>query len=145
MSLVSYAAKLAIKPQGPVEAALFEHIWAQKPIETVLAELMRAEVHLFAQSTAEAIAGGADPKPLVMQGKDGNPAMLVFTSLGRCAAIARQMPAGAAAPLAMPFRDVLRWVPIELGLAINSGSALAAECTPAQMNELRKQAGIFRP
>jgi hypothetical protein len=111
----------------------------------VLAELMRAEVHLFAQSTAEAIAAGADPKPLVMQGRDGNPAILVFTSPGRCAAIARQMPAGAAAPLTMPFRDVLHWVPIELGLAINSGSALAAECTPAQMNELRKQAGIFRP
>ncbi|HUN69545.1 MAG TPA: SseB family protein [Burkholderiales bacterium] len=145
MSLVSYAAKLAIRPQGPVELALFDHIWAQTPVQTVLAELMRAEVHLFAQSTAEAIAAGADPKPLVMQARDGNPAILVFTSLGRCAAIARQMPDPAAAPLTMPFKDVLRWVPIELGLAINSGSALAAECTPAQMNELRKQTGIFRP
>lgn len=145
MSLASYAAKLAIRPQGPVETALFDHIWAQTPIETVLAELMRAEVHLYAQSAAEAIAGGADPKPLVMQGRDGIPAMLVFTSPGRCTAVAKQMPAGAAPPLTMPFREVLRWVPIELGLAINSGSALAAECTPAQMNALRKQAGIFRP
>ena len=34
---------------------------------------------------------------------------------------------------------------VELGLAINAGSALAAECTPAQMNALRRQAGIFRP
>lgn len=145
MSLVSIAAKLAIKPQGAVEMALFEHIWAQKPIETVLAELMRAEVHLFAQSTAAEIAAGADPKPLVTQGADGNPPMLVFTSRGRSAGIAKQMPAGTEAPLAMPFREVLRWAPIELGLAINSGSALAAECTPAQVNELRKQAGIFRP
>ena len=145
MSLVSYAAKLAIKPQGPVEAALFEHIWTQTPIEAVLAELMRAEVLLYAQGTAAAIAAGEDPKPLVMQGKDGNPAMLVFTSRARCAAIARQLPDPAAAPLAMPFKEVLRWAPIELGLAINSGSALAADCTPAQTNALRKQAGIFRP
>ena len=145
MSLVSYAAKLAIRPQGAVEIALFDHIWTQTPIENVLAALMGADVHLFAQSSAEAIAAGADPKPLVMRGRDGNPAILVFTSHGRCAAIAKQMPAGAAPPLAMPFRDALRWVPIELGLAINSGSALAAECTPAQMNALRKQAGIFRP
>jgi type III secretion system (T3SS) SseB-like protein len=145
MSLVSYAAKLAIRPQGPVEGALFEHIWAQKPIATVLAELMGAEVFLFAGASAEAIAAGADPKPLVMQGKGGGPAILVFTGRARCAAIAKQMPDPSAAPLAMPFREVLRWVPIELGLAINPGCALAAECTPAQMNELRKQAGIFRP
>ena len=145
MSLVSYAAKLAIKPRGPVEMALFDHIWTQTPIENVLAALMGAEVHLFAQSSAEAIAAGADPKPLVMQGRDGNPAILVFTSLGRSTAIAKQMPDRSAAPLTMPFKDVLRWVPIELGLAINSGSALAAECTPAQMNALRKQTGIFRP
>ncbi len=145
MSLVSMAAKLALKPKGPVEAALFDHIWQQTPIETVLAELMRAEVFLFAQNPADAVAGGADPKPLAMRGKDGTPAMLVFTSRERCAAIAKQMPDPAAAPLTMPFQDVLRWAPIELGLAINTGSALGAECTPAQMNELRKQAGIFRP
>lgn len=145
MSLASYAAKLMIKPQGPVEAALFGHIWQQKPVETVLDELMRSEVHLYAQSTAEAIAGGADPKPLVMGGKDGTPAMLVFTRAERCAAIAKQMPAGSAAPLAMPFKDVLRWAPVELGLAINPGSALSVECSAAQMNGLRKQAGLFRP
>ena len=145
MSLVSYAARLAIKPRGPVETALFDHIWQQTPIEGVLAELMRAEVFLFAQNPAGAVAGGADPRPLVMQGRDGSPAMLVFTSRERCAAIAKQMPDPAAAPLAMRFTEALRWAPIELGLAINPGSALAAECTPAQMNALRKQAGIFRP
>ena len=37
MSLVSYAAKLAIKPRGAVEEAIFEHIWQQTPIEPVLA------------------------------------------------------------------------------------------------------------
>jgi SseB protein N-terminal domain len=145
MSLALYAAKLLIKPKGPVETALFDHIWQQKPIETVLAELMRAEVFLFAQNPADAVAGGADPKPLVMRGKDGVPAMLVFTSRERCAAIAKQMPDPAAAPLTMPFKDVLRWVPVELGVAINSGSALGAECTPAQMDTLRKLAGVFRP
>lgn len=145
MSLVSIAAKLAIKPKGPVELALFDHIWQQTPIESVLAELMRAEVYLFAQSTAEAIAGGADPKPLVMAGSGGKPVMLVFTSLERCAAIAKQMPAGSSAPLTMPFAEVLRRVPVELGLAINTGSAIAAECTSAHMDALRKQAGIFRP
>ena len=50
MSLVSYAAKLAIKPKGPVEEAIFEHIWQQTPIETVLAALMQAEVFLYTQS-----------------------------------------------------------------------------------------------
>ena len=55
------------------------------------------------------------------------------------------MPDPAAAPLAIPFKEALSWAPIELGLAINHGSALGAECTPAQMNALRKQAGIFRP
>jgi hypothetical protein len=145
MSLVSYAAKVALKPKGPVELALFDHIWQQTPLESVLAELVRADVYLFAQSTAAEIAGGADPKPLVMAGKDGNPVMLVFTSLERCSTIAKQMPAGSTAPLTMPFLEVLRRVPVELGLAINTGSALSAECSSAQMDALRKQAGIFRP
>jgi hypothetical protein len=145
MSLVSYAAKLAIKPKGPVELALFDHIWQQTPIESVLAELMRAPVFLYAQSAAGEIAAGADPKPLAMAGKDGKPLMLVFTSLERCAAVAKQLPPGSSAPLTMPFTEVLRRVPVELGLAINSGSALGAECGSAQLDALRKQAGIFRP
>ena len=145
MSLALYAARLLLKPKGAVETALFGHIWQQKPIETVLAALMLSEVFLFAQNPADAVAGGADQKPLAMQGKDGNPVMLVFTSAERCAAIRKSMPDPAAAPMKMPFKEVLRWAPIELGLAINTNSALGAECTPAQMNELRKQAGIFRP
>ena len=36
MSLISYAAKLAIKSKGPVEEAIFRHIWEQTPVETVL-------------------------------------------------------------------------------------------------------------
>jgi hypothetical protein len=140
MSLVSYAAKLAIKPKGPVEEAIFEHIWQQTPIETVLAPLMQSEVFLYAQKS-----GGPDPKPLVMQGRDGKPAMLVFTSRDRAASVAKQLPPGSAEPLTQPFKEVLRWAPVELGMAINSGSALGAECTPAQMDALRKQAGIFRP
>ena len=145
MSLVSFAAKLATRPQGAVELALFDHIWKQTPIETVLAELMRSEVFLFAQNPVQAVAGGADPKPLVMQGSGGNPLMLVFTSQARSAAVARRLPPGGNSGLSMPFKDVLRWVPIELGLAINSGAALGAECTPAHMDALRRQAGIFRP
>ena len=140
MSLVSYAARLAIKPKGPVEEAIFEHIWQQTPVETVLALLMQAEVFLYAQKS-----DGPDPKPLVMQGRDGNPAMLVFTSRDRAASVTKQLPAGSAEPLTLAFTAVLRWAPIELGMAINSGSALGAECTPAQMDVLRKQAGIFRP
>jgi len=140
MSLVSYAAKLAIKPKGAVEEAIFEHIWQGTPVETVLAALLQAEVFLYAQKS-----DGPDPKPLVMKGGDGNPAMLVFTTRERAAAVAKQLPPGSAEPLTQPFKDVLRWTPIELGLAINSGSALAADCTPAQMNALRKTAGLFRP
>jgi hypothetical protein len=140
MSLVSYAAKLAIKPKGPVEEAIFGHIWQQTPIETVLAALMQAEVFLYARKS-----DGPDPKPLVMQGRDGNPAMLVFTSRERSAAVARQLPEGSAQPLTQAFMEVLRWAPIELGLVINSGSALGAECTSSHMDVLRKQAGIFRP
>ena len=145
MSLVSYAAKLAVKPKGPVEEAIFRHIWEQTPVETVLAALMDAEVLVFSQNPAGAVPGGSDPKPLVTQGGDGKPAMVVFTSRERAAAIAKQMPDPAAAPLAMPFREVLRWAPIELGLTINLGSALVAECTSAHMDALRRQAGIFRP
>jgi hypothetical protein len=140
MSLVSYAAKLAIKPKGPVEETIFEHIWQQTPVETVLAALMQADVFLCAQKS-----DGPDPKPLVTQGGDGKPAMLVFTSRERVAAVAKQLPPGSAEPLTQPFREVLRWAPIELGLAINQGSALAAECTSAQMDALRRQAGVFRP
>ena len=140
MSLVSYAAKLAIKPKGLVEEAIFEHIWQQTPIETVLAPLMQAEVFLYAQKS-----DGPDPKPLVMQGGDGKPAMLVFTSRERAASVAKQLPPGSAEPLTQPFKEVLRWAPIELGLAINTGSALAAECTSAHLDALRRQAGVFRP
>jgi hypothetical protein len=140
MSLVSYAARLAIKPKGPVEEAIFEHIWQQTPVETVLAALMQAEVFLYAEKS-----DGPDPKPLVMQGGDGKPAMLVFTSRERAASVAKQLPAGSAEPLTQPFKEFLRWAPIELGLAINTGSALAAECTPAQMDALRREAGVFRP
>ena len=140
MSLVSYAAKLAIKPKGPVEEAIFEHIWQQTPVETVLAALMQAEVFLYAQKS-----DGPDPKPLVMQGGDGRPAMLVFTTRERSSGIARQLPPGSADSLTQPFKEVLRWAPVELGLSINSGSALAAECTAAQMDALRRQAGVFRP
>src|SRR6185369_17677496 len=140
MSLVSYAAKLAIKPKGPVKEAIFEHIWQQTPIEGVLALMMQAEVFLYAQKS-----DGPDPKPLVMQGRDGNPAMLVFTSRDRAASVAKQLPPGSAEPLTQPVKEVLRWAPIELGLAINTGSALAAECTSAHLDVLRQQAGIFRP
>jgi hypothetical protein len=139
VSLVSYAAKLAIKPKGPVEEAIFEHIWQQTPVETVLAALMQADVLLYAQKS-----DGPDPKPLVTQGGDGKPAMLVFTSRERTASVARQLPPGSE-PLTQPFKEVLRWVPIELGLAINQGSALAAQCASSHMDALRQQAGIFRP
>ena len=145
MSLVSYAAKLAIKPKGPVEEAIFEHIWQQTPVEKVLAALLDSEVLLYSQNPAGAVPGGEDPKPLVTQGGDGKPAMVVFTSRERAASIAKQMPDPNAAPLTMPFREVLRWAPIELGLAINLGSALAAECTSAHMDALRRQSGDFRP
>ena len=145
MSLALYAAKFALKPKGPVETALFDHIWQQKSLEDVLTALMLTEVFLFVENPAAAVPGGADPKPLAMHGKDGNPVMLVFTTAERCGAIRKQMPDPAAVPLKFPFKEVLRWAPINLGLAINLGSALGAECTPAQMNELRKQAGIFRP
>ena len=145
MSLVSFAAKLAVKPRGTVEEAIFEHIWQQTPVEKVLAALIDAEVLIYSQNPAGAVPGGSDPRPLVTQGGDGKPAMLVFTSRERTAAIARQLPDPAAAPLAMPFRDVLRWAPVELGLAINLGSALAAECSSAHLDVLRRQAGIFRP
>ena len=145
MSLALYAARLLLKPKGPVETALFDHIWQQKPVETVLAALMLSEVFLFVQNSADAVAGGRDPKPLAMAGKGGKPVMVVFTSAERCTAIQKSMPDPAAAPLKTPFKEVLRWAPIELGLAINTNSALGAECTPAQMNELRKQSGIFRP
>lgn len=145
MSLVSFAAKLAIKPKGPVEEAIFEHIWQQTPVEKVLAALLESQVLLYSQNPAGAVPGGADPKPLVAQGGDGKPAMLVFTSPERAAGIAKQLPDPSAAPLTMPFRDVLRWAPIELGLAINLGSALAAECGADKMDALRRQTGIFRP
>ena len=140
MSLVSYAAKLAIKPKGPVEEAIFEHIWQQTPIETVLAALMKADVFLYAQPS-----DGPDPKPLAMAGDDGKPMMLLFTTRERAASIAKQLPPGSSDGMTQPFKDVLRWAPIELGMAINSGSALAAECTAAHLDALRKQAGIFRP
>ncbi|HUK05517.1 MAG TPA: SseB family protein [Burkholderiales bacterium] len=144
-SLAYHAAKLAIRPKGPLEEAIFEHIWQQTPLETVLAELVRADVHLFAQATLEAIAAGAEPRPLVTRGDDGKPAMLVFSSEARAAATAKGLPPGAASPLTQPFSEVLRWAPIELGLAINLGSALAAGCTSAHMDVLRRQAGVFRP
>ena len=139
-SLVSYAAKLAIKPKGPVEEAIFEHIWQQTPIETVLAALMQSDVFLYTQQS-----DGPDPKPLASQGGDGKPVMLVFTTKERAAAIAKQLPPGSSEGMTQPFKEVLRWAPIELGLAINSGSALAAECAAAHMDALRQQAGIFRP
>src|SRR6476660_1193800 len=140
MSLVSYAAKLAIKPKGAVEEAIFEHIWQQTPIETVLTPLMQSEVFLYVQKS-----DGPDPKPLATQGADGKPVMLVFTTRERAAAIAKQLPPGSAEAMTQPFKEVLRWAPVELGLSINSGSALAAECAAAHMDVLRKQAGIFRP
>jgi hypothetical protein len=143
VSLVSALAKLLTKPQGAVELAIFEHIWQQTPVENVLAELMRAEVFLFAQGAAEAFVAGQDPKPLVSQGKDGAPQLLVFTSPARSKAIARQMPAPSSG-LSLAFKDVLRWMPLELGLAVNAGTALAAECSAAQVGVLRQQAGIFR-
>ena len=140
MGLISAAAKLAIKPRGPVELAIFDHIWQQTPVETVLAPLMKSEVFLYAQPS-----DGPDPKPLAMAGSDGKPVMLVFTRRERAAAIAKQLPPGSAEGMTQPFAEVLRWAPIELGLAINSGSALAAECGASHMDALRKQAGIFRP
>jgi hypothetical protein len=140
MGLISAAAKLAIKPKGAVELAIFDHIWQQTPVETVLAPLMDVEVFFFAENSE-----GAQPKPLVSQGNDGKPGMLVFTTRERSAAIAKQMPDPAAAPQAMPFRELLRWAPVELGLLVNLGTALAAEATPAQLDVLRRQAGIFRP
>ena len=140
MSLMSYAAKLAIKPRGPVEEAIFEHIWQQTPIETVLAALLQADVFLYAQPS-----DGPEPRPLAMAGGDGKPVMLVFTTRERAASIARQLPPGSSEGMTHPFKEVLRWVPIELGLAINSGSALAAECSAAHLDVLRTQAGIFRP
>ena len=144
-SLAYHAAKLAIRPKGPLEESIFEHIWQQTPFETVLAELMRSDVYLLAQTTPEAIAAGAEPKPLAMKGEDGKPAMLVFTSEARAAATARSLPPGSAPPFKQPFKEVLRWAPIELGLVINSGSAVQAQCTSAHMDALRRQAGVFRP
>jgi hypothetical protein len=144
-SLVYHAAKLAIKPKGALEEAIFEHIWQQTPLETVLAELMGADVLLYTQNSLEAIAAGAEPKPLATQGKDGKPAMIVFTSAARAASVAKQLPPGAAAPLTQPFQEVLRWAPIELGLVVNHGTALWAECASSHMDALRRQAGIFRP
>ena len=124
---------------------IFEHIWQQTPLETVLAELMRADVYFFAQTTLEAVAAGAEPRPLAMKGEDGKPAMLVFSSETRAAATAKELPPGSTPALTQPFREVLRWAPIELGLVINSGSLLQAACTSAHMDALRRQSGIFRP
>lgn len=104
---------------------------------------MRADVLVYLQSPGE--AGGADPKPLAMQGSGGGPVMLVFTGAARTSSIAKDLPPGSNAPKTMPFKEVLGWAPVELGLAINLGSALAAECTSAHMDTLRRQAGIFRP
>jgi hypothetical protein len=103
--------------------------------------LMDAEVFFFAEKSD----GSAAPKPLVSQGNDGKPGMLVFTTKERTAAIAKQMPDPSALPQAMPFKELLRWAPVELGLLVNLGTALAAEATPAQLDVLRRQAGIFRP
>jgi hypothetical protein len=114
-------------------------------VETVLAKLLEAEVLLYSQNPAGATPGGSDPKPLVTQGNDGSPVMLVFTTRDRAAAIAKQLPDPDAAPLQMPFKDVLKWAPVELGLAVNLGTALAAEASAAQMDALRRQAGVFRP
>ena len=144
-SLAYHAAKLAIRPKGPLEEAIFEHIWQQTPIETVLAALMDSEVFFYSQNPADTVPGGADPKPLAMHGADGKPVMLVFTRRERAASVAKQLPDPAAAPLAMPFREVLRWAPIELGLVINFGSAVQAHCTSAHMDTLRRQSGVFRP
>ena len=141
MGLISIAAKLAIKPKGPVEEAIFAHIWEQTPVETVLEPLMQAEVYFFAEKSD----GGAEPKPLLSQGNDGKPGMLVFTTRERSAAIAKQMPDPSAAPRALPFKEILRWAPVELGLLVNLGTALAAEASAAQLDVLRRQAGIFRP
>jgi hypothetical protein len=140
VSLISAAAKLAIKPKGPVELAIFDHIWQQTPVETVLAALMDAEVFYYAENS-----GGPEPKPLVTQGNDGTPGILVFTTRERSAAIAKQMPDPSAAPASMSFREILKWAPIELGLIVNLGTALSAEATSAHMDALRRQAGIFRP
>ncbi len=104
---------------------------------------MSADVVLYLQNAGE--PGGADPKPLAMQGSGGGPVMLVFTSSARTSSIAKQLPAGTDAAKTLPFKDVLRWAPVELGLAINPGSALGAECTSAHMDTLRRQAGLFRP
>jgi hypothetical protein len=144
-SLAYHAAKLAIRPKGPLEEAIFEHIWQQTPLETVLAELIRSDVHLFAQNSPEAIAAGAEPKPLAMEGEDGKPAMLVFTSEARAAVSAKRLPPGSAPAFKQAFREVLRWAPIELGLVINPGSAVQAHCTSAHMDALRRQSGVFRP
>jgi hypothetical protein len=144
MGLLSFVAKNTIKPRGKAEEAIFAHIWEQTPVESVLQALLDSEVLLFSQNPAGAVPGG-DPKPLVTEGRDGQPAMLVFTSRERSSTIARQMPDPSAAPLAMPFREVLRWAPAELGLIVNMGTALTAEATAAQMAAVRKQAGIFRP
>ena len=100
---------------------------------------------LYSQNPADAVPGGADPKPLVTQGSDGNPSMLVFTSRERAASIAKQLPVPNAAPLHMPFRDVLKWAQVELGLWVNFGNALAVEATSAHLDDLRRKAGVFRP
>jgi SseB protein N-terminal domain len=139
-SLAYHAAKLAIRPKGPLEEAIFEHMWQAVPIETVLVPLMQAEVFLYVQASE-----GPDPKPLAISGEGGKPVMLVFTSQERAASVAKQLPPGAPAPLRQAFKEVLRWAPIELGLFINHGSALWAECASSHMDALRKQAGIFRP
>ena len=140
MGLISAAAKLAIKPKGPVEEAIFRHIWEQTPVETVLEPLLQAEVYYFAENP-----GASEPKPLVSQGNDGKPGILVFTTRERSAGIAKQMPDPSAAPQAAKFSELLRWAPVELGLIVNLGTALAAEATAAQLDVLRRQAGIFRP
>jgi hypothetical protein len=140
MSLVSYAAKKLVKPKGAAEEAIFAHIWEQTPVETVLAALMDAEVFFYAEKS-----GAPDPKPLVSQGNDGKPGILIFTTRERSAAVAKQMPDPSAAPLATPFREMLRWAPVELGLIVNMGTALAAGATSAHLDALRRQSGIFRP
>ena len=139
MGLLSYAAKLAVKPKGKAEEAIFAHIWQQTPVESVLQALLDSEVLLFSQNPAGVVPGGGDPKPLVTEGSGGQPAMLVFTTRERSASIAKQMPDPSAAPLTMPFREVLRWAPAELGLIINLGTALSAEATAGQIDALRKQ------
>src|SRR5688572_33469208 len=129
MGLISAAAKLAIKPKGAVELAIFDHIWQQTPVETVLAPLMDAEVYFFAENSE-----GAQPKPLVSLGNDGKPGMLVFTTKERSSTIAKKMPDTLAVPLVISIKELLRWAPVELGLLVNLGTALAAEATPAQLD-----------